>query len=506
MNGRARTRYARIIGAVAVFFVIFLFFLAPSDRVKEVEQYVSDHTTGQQSHLQPAEPISVDPATGKRKCTKSSDPSKPIIQYALMIDAGSTGSRIHVYRFNNCGETPELEDEVFAMTPKAAGGSGLSAYKDDAQAAAQSLDQLMAVAMKSVPDNYKSCTPIAVKATAGLRKLGTETSNKILEAVRFRLETEFPFPVIAKDQGGVEVMEGRDEGVYAWITTNYLLGKIGSKSKTPSAAVFDLGGSSTQIVFEPNFKSESGGMPQSLAPGDHKYDLKFGGREFSLYQHSHLGYGLMDARESIHKTVYESYVAQYGQDTTWQSQPVVHPCFIPGKTKEVTLKLDGDKSVTLNFTGPAEMSVAHCRAVAEKILQKEAACTLAPCSFHGVHQPSLAQTFATEDVYVFSYFYDRLKPLGMPDSFTLREMREITSQVCGGEANWGGFVHVKGAIEELRDRPEYCLDLNFMFALLHIGYEMPVDREVKIAKKIKDNEVGWCLGARYVQQDWPKIM
>jgi guanosine-diphosphatase len=33
---------------------------------------------------------------------------------------------------------------------------------------------------------------------------------------------------------------------------------------------------------------------------------------------------------------------------------------------------------------------------------------------------------------------------------------------------------------------------------LHTGYEMPIDREVKIAKKIKGNELGWCLGARYV--------
>ncbi|KAK2939229.1 Nucleoside phosphatase GDA1/CD39 [Fusarium oxysporum f. sp. vasinfectum] len=32
-------------------------------------------------------------------------------------------------------------------------------------------------------------------------------------------------------------------------------------------------------------------------------------------------------------------------------------------------------------------------------------------------------------------------------------------------------------------------------ALLHSGYDMPIDREVKIAKKIKGNELGWCLGA-----------
>jgi hypothetical protein len=33
-------------------------------------------------------------------------------------------------------------------------------------------------------------------------------------------------------------------------------------------------------------------------------------------------------------------------------------------------------------------------------------CKLAPCSFNGVHQPSLSKTFAREDVYIFSYFFD----------------------------------------------------------------------------------------------------
>jgi guanosine-diphosphatase len=41
-------------------------------------------------------------------------------------------------------------------------------------------------------------------------------------------------------------MKGEDEGVFAWITTNYLLGKIDGGDETPTAAIFDLGGGSTQ--------------------------------------------------------------------------------------------------------------------------------------------------------------------------------------------------------------------------------------------------------------------
>jgi guanosine-diphosphatase len=84
----------------------------------------------------------------------------------------------------------------------------------------------------------------------------------------------------------------------------------------------------------------------------------------------------------------------------------------------------------------------------------------------------------------------------MPESFTLNEIHTLTSQVCGGESSWDIFEGVPDAIKELNDRPEWCLDLNFMMALLHTGYELPLERELKTAKKIKGNELGWCLGAR----------
>ncbi|PYH99309.1 nucleoside diphosphatase Gda1 [Aspergillus ellipticus CBS 707.79] len=486
MSQNQRSRYLKT-GAIVGCVLLMLLWLSPS------KPSVSNFGTQAPS-------TDVDPLT--EKCTKPSDPSKPLIQYALMIDAGSQGSRIHVYRFNNCGSTPELENEVFEQTEKRQGGSGLSSYKEDAEGAAKSLDPLMQVALKSVPDEYKSCSPVAVKATAGLRMLGPELSQRILEAVRTRLETVYPFPVVSREKGGVQIMDGSDEGVYAWITTNYLLGKIGGPDETPTAAIFDLGGGSTQIVYQPTFpKSPNGGMPEHLAAGDHKYELQFGGRHFDLYQHSHLGYGLMAARDAVHKAIVDAKLAASPVDLSWLKQPIANPCIGPGMERDIELTFDNDHKlagkVTVKMVGPKAglSSAAQCRGLAEKILNKDADCKLAPCSFNGVHQPSLEKTFAREDVYIFSYFFDRTKPLGMPDSFTLEELHQLTATVCAGEPQWKIFEGIDDALPQLRDRPEWCLDLNFMLGLLHTGYEMPLSREVKIAKKIKNNELGWCLGA-----------
>ncbi|KAM5482441.1 Guanosine-diphosphatase [Microsporum canis] len=478
MTQSQRSRYLKT-GGILAFILFIIFVLTPSSRTPQLP------VAGPDSSM---------------KCTKPHDSSKPLIQYALMIDAGSTGSRIHVYRFNNCGPTPALESEEFKMTEKKEGGSGLSSYREDAEGAAKSLDPLMEVAMKTVPEEYRSCSPIAVKATAGLRMLGKEMSDNILKAVRTRLETVYPFPVVSEAQGGVEIMEGKDEGVYAWITTNYLLGNIGSPEETPTAAIFDLGGGSTQIVFQPTYKGKGpDGLPEKMPEGDHKYALKFGGRDFILYQHSHLGYGLMAARAAIHRHLIETKHELSPNDKGWLKQKVVNPCIVPGMSRNVTVALsDGHalgKEVEVLMVGPKDPSAAQCRNIAEKILKKDAECNLSPCSFNGIHQPSLRKTFSKEDVFIFSYFYDRTSPLGMPESFTLHDLHELTSTVCGGEASWGVFQTNSTAMEELTGRPEYCLDLNFMLALLHTGYEMPLHREVKTAKKIDGNELGWCLGA-----------
>lgn len=123
-----------------------------------------------------------------------------------MVDAGSMGSRIHTYKFNYCSATPELENETFDHVEP-----GLSSYGEDAEGAAKSLDMLLDGALNTVPRPLHTSTPIAVKATAGLRLLGEEKSNRILAAVRQRIESRYPFPII--EEQGVAVMDGADEGM-----------------------------------------------------------------------------------------------------------------------------------------------------------------------------------------------------------------------------------------------------------------------------------------------------
>ncbi|KAF1828874.1 guanosine-diphosphatase [Decorospora gaudefroyi] len=486
MNQGQRLRYLKT-GGVIAFILLVLYFFAPRDGLSRP---AASHSSGGNTAAGDA----------KAQCTTSFSKNKPLIQYALMIDAGSTGSRIHVYKFNNCGPSPELESEKFAMTPKKEGGSGLSSYDADAEGAAKSLDVLMDVALQNVPKEYRSCTPIAVKATAGLRKLGEKKSLDILAAVRRHLENDYPFPLVSDDKGGVEVMPGEMEGVYAWITVNYLLGHIGGPDKNPTAAVLDLGGGSTQIIFEPTFPdTPRGGLPTKLAEGDHKYVLNFGKSDFDLYQHSYLGYGLMEARNNLHSTILASLHETNKDNRDYLKKPIVNPCIAPGLTREVNVTMpaghDLGEMVTVNMTGPSTASPTQCRGWTEKTLHKDDECAIAPCSFRGVHQPPFAQTFASEDVYLLSYFYDRTQELGMPESFTLRELHDLADKVCGGEKAWDVFTPMEGALDSLKKRPEWCLDLNFQYELLHSGYGMPMDREVKIAKKIKGNELGWCLGA-----------
>ncbi|KAI7870932.1 nucleoside phosphatase GDA1/CD39 [Spinellus fusiger] len=417
-------------------------------------------------------------ATYTRLMEKPVPLGKDCFRYTVMIDAGSAGSRIHVYQFQQCTRSDPIRlhnETLFAQTIP-----GLSAYENvPPQQAAESLDVLLDQALDTVPTFLQKRTPIAVKATAGLRLLGNDKSEAILHAVRERLVTKYPFKVIDEQQD-VSIMDGRDEGVYAWITVNFLLGHLdNSVLRLPTAAVFDLGGGSTQIVFEPDTLS-NGSLPL-LPAGDHKYSLTYNGRDHMLYQHSYLGYGLMEARKRIHDTV-------VGENSL-ALDVHHHPCLpqdLPWTFKD-----------SIRFLGQGIYDA--CENTIKTMINKEAHCPESPCSFDGVYQPPLADAFKSGPIYIFSYFFDRTQPLGLPLQFKLPELKQLTYEVCSGD--YLKNLKNEALQEEMKGRPEWCLDLTYMYNLLAHGYEIPEDRVIHIAKKIDGVETGWCLGAAIAMLD-----
>lgn len=148
--------------------------------------------------------------------------------------------------------------------------------------------------------------------------------------------------------------------------------------------MLDLGGASTQIVFEPTFGS---GSTRKLEEGDHKYELTFSGKAHTLYQHSYLGYGLMRARRSVHNLVAfmwdfrsDGKGSSSGPGTIGESNSkssdgpaVSNPCLARGTKKRVTL--DGGRwadGYNVTMSGGDVGSFDHCNRVVELVMAKDA--------------------------------------------------------------------------------------------------------------------------------------
>jgi len=199
-------------------------------------------------------------------------------KYAVIFDAGSSGSRVHVYCFDESLDLVPIGKEIELFKQKK---PGLSAYAKDPQEAAESLISLLEEAEKVVPAELRQQTPVRVGATVGLRALGTERSEEILQAVRELLRDKSSFK---SQRDWVTVLDGSQEGAFQWVTINYLLGKLG-KPYSNTVGVVDLGGGSVQMAYAISEKDAV--KAPEVADGEDSYvkKLLLKGTTYYLYVH-----------------------------------------------------------------------------------------------------------------------------------------------------------------------------------------------------------------------------
>lgn len=428
------------------------------------------------------------------KSLKKASPSMTVIQngqntqnddlkYAIVFDAGSTGSRVHAYTFRTTdGSGMELLDDGFYHIKP-----GLSAFSDNPEGAAKSLLPLLDNANKHVPASAKPATCMELRATAGLRLLPGSKAEDILSRVRSLLEQQ-SYKLV---NDGVTILDGSDEGAYAWVALNYLNGNLGGEYSTTSA-IIDLGGGSVQLAYalSDEFTTDeiSAGYVRKMGGG---------GKSYNVYIHSYLGFGLMAARAELLKS----------NANTTQENGVDNPCIPYGAS--TTYSYTGSSYAVQNLSKKA--NVDECLKSITEFMHIRTSCGVTNgCSFAGAWGGGGG--LGLQNVKVLSYFFDRAEQTGIiedkevpsapmeMDSFLVK-----AHEICDKSIT---DIHMTYPKLDDKDASFLCFDLLYQHSLLSSGFDLGKSSSnssrsgnlnLELVKRVryKDTEVeaGWALGA-----------
>ncbi|XP_072313317.1 ectonucleoside triphosphate diphosphohydrolase 5 [Eucyclogobius newberryi] len=370
--------------------------------------------------------------------------------HGIMFDAGSTGTRIHIYKFiqKDSVELPVLDNEMFhAVKP------GLSSYKDNPEEGGNTVRQLLKIAKKTVPEEDWKRTPVVLRATAGLRLLPHDKALVLLKEVK-EVFDESPFFV---PNNSVSIMPGTNEGVLAWVTVNFLTGHLYSNTRR-TVGILDLGGASTQITFLPKSKKTV-----EAAPNTYIANFNLFNNTYQLYTHSYLGNGLFAARLSA--------LGALGADgLDWKI--FTSPC-LPKRLRE-----------EVNFSGSTyKVSGIPDGYAGYKLCYYEMMRVIKGI----VHQPY--ELKGSSIFYAFSYYFDRAKESGLIDSrggtVEVRDFKKKAKEVCNKMSKYRTIS------------PFLCMDLTYITCLLKEGFGFKDNTMLQLAKKVNNVETSWALGATF---------
>eukprot|EP00192_Tetraselmis_astigmatica_P003269 CAMPEP_0117667748 /NCGR_PEP_ID=MMETSP0804-20121206/11149_1 /TAXON_ID=1074897 /ORGANISM="Tetraselmis astigmatica, Strain CCMP880" /LENGTH=552 /DNA_ID=CAMNT_0005475529 /DNA_START=452 /DNA_END=2107 /DNA_ORIENTATION=+ len=407
------------------------------------------------------------------------------VQYEIVIDAGSSGSRIHVFRFT-FGKGTALPTLLFPdMSMKST--PGLSSYTDRPREAGESLLPLLEFAIEQVPRWAQRRTKLTLYATAGLRMLRRSTADAILESCRIALAAS-PFDFHYDDAA---LLSGTNEGLYGWVAANFGSGELGRIAQAAAApiaqhsglAVVELGGASAQVTFLLE-GAVGGGVPATLL------NISKGMPALPMFTHSFLGAGQEAAQQRALEMVgsdkwqYEWRQELAVTDPSEEIAVKLDPCYPPGWVQD-----DG----TLGHG-----NFSKCREVAVALLRTDSCLRLpsTPAQHRCIGgEPVPGWTGPTLAIENFHY---TARMLGLREHATLQSFADAGGKYCS--TRWE-LLQTKYPSRTVKELLKYCFSASYIVAFLADGLGVSLsEHRLRFANEVhsaySDNpvDVDWAMG------------
>lgn len=184
-----------------------------------------------------------------------------------VIDAGSTGSRLHIYSYDmDDTNTPIHIEEIWNKKIK----PGFASIQPNSV----TIDAYLTMLLADAPIHN---IPVYFYATAGMRLLPQSQQKKYYDELEYWFRQQSEWQLVE-----AKTITGNDEALFDWLAVNYKLDTLKSV-QNKSVGVMDMGGASVQIVFP---------MPKNAEISKHnQVELNIYGQNINLYVHSFLGLG-----------------------------------------------------------------------------------------------------------------------------------------------------------------------------------------------------------------------
>lgn len=133
------------------------------------------------------------------------------------------------------------------------------------------------------------------------------------------------------NRDSLKTISGKDEAYYGWLAANYLGGSISANMKRLKQTLgsLDLGGASTQILFEPTEYKKSDPLDPNKLYILHYYYIIIYIFIFNRFMYSFLGFGAEQIRDRFVRYILMNR-DKYGNNNTTSESLINNPCYHKG--------------------------------------------------------------------------------------------------------------------------------------------------------------------------------